>query len=131
VQVPFAEVSDDRQRSLRERTSGDLTAEMRRRAQAGQPDSDLRAEYHLRFAVSFAPLALSLLGISLGMTLERGGRGVGFGAAVGVIFVYYVLLILGLHLAEKGAVPALPALWAANAVSLAAGLVLYRRRLAS
>ncbi len=131
LQVPFAEVNDDHRRNLREFTSRELQRESLRRRAGGQPDGDIRAEYHLRYAISFAPLALALLGISLGMTLERGGRGVGFGAAVGVIFVYYVLLILGLNLAQKDAMPAVPALWMANAASLAAGAFLYRRRLSS
>jgi lipopolysaccharide export system permease protein len=129
LQVPFAEVSDDRQKSWRERTSAELDAEIARRREAGTPDDEVRGEYHLRYAIAFAPLALALLGISLGMTLERGGRGVGFGAAVGVLFTYYLLLILGLDLAQRGSLPPLPALWMANLTALAAGAALYHRRL--
>lgn len=128
LQVPFVEPSDNRNRSWRERTSGELERELKKRP-GGPERSEIRAEYHLRYAISFAPLALALLGISLGMTLERGGRGVGFGAAVGVLFTYYLLLILGLNLAEKEALPAFPALWMANSVALAAGLLLSRRRM--
>jgi lipopolysaccharide export system permease protein len=126
LQVPFVDPADDRSRSWRERTSGELRRAVR---EGGPAAAEARAEYHLRVAISFAPLALSLLGMSLGMTLERGGRGVGFGAAVGVLFVYYLLLILGLNLAEKGSLPAFPALWMANGTALLAGAVLYRRRM--
>ncbi len=84
---------------------------------------------HLRFAIAASPLALALLGIPLGIALEKGGRGVGFGASIGVLFLYYLLLIFGLNLAEKDALPALPALWLPNLFMGAVGFILYHRRL--
>ncbi len=131
LQVPLSETTDAHNTTWRELTTPQLNAEIRRRIKENIPAGEVLAEYHLRYAIAFAPLALGLLGISLGMTLERGGRGVGFGAAAGVLFVYYLLLIMGLSLAQKDAFPALPSLWAANAVCFAAGAYLYRRRTAT
>lgn len=128
LQIPFVGNPGDRSKGWREMTSRELNAEIRRLREAGAPTGEPRAEYHLRYAVAFSPLALALLGIALGMTLQRGGRGVGFGAAVGVLFVYYLLLIMGLNLAEKGALPAFPALWLGNTAAFTAGAILYRRR---
>jgi lipopolysaccharide export system permease protein len=129
LRIPFKAGLNARDRSWREYTASGLRTEIARRKSLRLPFSELEAEFHLRFALAFAPLALALIGISLGMTLERGGRGVGFGAAIGVLFFYYLLLVMGLNLAERGAWPPGPALWIANATAALAGIVLYKQRM--
>jgi lipopolysaccharide export LptBFGC system permease protein LptF len=49
---------------------------------------------------------------------------------MGVLFLYYLLLVMGLNVAEKGKWPAAPALWVGNVAALAVGAELFRRRLA-
>jgi len=129
VNIPFQGPLNSRDRAWREIGTAELRKEIARRAQQKKPTGDIEAELHLRFSMGFAPLALTLIGIPLGMTLERGGRGVGFGAAMGVLFVYYLLLVMGLNVAERGKWPALPALWIANVVAASIGIVLFKRRL--
>jgi lipopolysaccharide export system permease protein len=129
LSVPFSGASGSRGQSWRELTLDQLKEAMRARREAGQSAGPVAAELHLRFAISFSALALALLGVPLGIALEKGGRGVGFGASLGVVFAYYLVLILGLTLAEKEALPPLPALWAANVLTAAVGIALYRRRL--
>ncbi len=131
VTVPLMTAPDARSRNWREHTSVELRREMQQRTLLQAPTGEIRSEYHLRYAIAFAPLALALVGVPLGMTLERGGRGVGFSAAVGVLFVYYLLLVMGMNLAEKEKIPPPAALWMANAVATLAGLVLFRRRLST
>lgn len=127
--VAFAKPDSARDQSWREMSVARLKKEIASRRQTGVSSGPAKAELNLRFAIAFSPLAMALLGIPLGITLERGGRGVGFGASIGVLFFYYLLLILGLNLAEKDAMPALPALWLANVFTSAIGIFLYRRRL--
>lgn len=129
--VPLVNPSDARSRNWREYTNVELRREINRRAIEHLPVGELNSEYHLRFALAFAPLALALIGIPLGMTLERGGRGVGFGAAVGVLFFYYLVLVMGMNLADRETLPPVPALWMANAVTTLVGLILFRKRLSS
>lgn len=131
ITVPLMTPTDERSRNWREHTSVELRRELQQRTLLQAPTGEIRSEYHLRYAIAFAPLALALVGVPLGMTLERGGRGVGFSAAVGVLFVYYLLLVMGMNLAEKEKVPPPAALWMANAVATVAGLVLFRRRLST
>jgi hypothetical protein len=102
-------------------TTPELRREINRRSIINLPLGELRSEYHLRFSLAFAPLALALIGIPLGMTIERGGRGVGFGAAVLVLFFYYLLLVMGMNLADRESIPAVPALWMANGVTTLGG----------
>lgn len=129
--VPLQMANDARSRNWREHTTPELRREINRRTIVNLPVGELKSEYHLRFSLAFAPLALALIGIPLGMTIERGGRGVGFGAAVGVLFFYYLLLVMGMNLADRGTLPAGAALWIANGVTTGVGLVLFKKRLAS
>ena len=62
--------------------------------------------------------------------IDRVARG-GPSAAVGVLFFYYLLLVMGMNLADRETIPALPALWMANGVATIVGLILFRKRLAS
>lgn len=129
--VPLQIPSDARSRNWREYSNKELHREISRRTIEHLPVGELNSEYHLRFALAFAPLAFALIGIPLGMTIERGGRGVGFGAAVGVLFFYYLALVMGMNLADRESIPPFPALWMANGLATIAGLILFRKRLAS
>lgn len=128
IQTVFQTALMDRRRGWREYTTPLLREEIAQRKENRQEAAPLEAELHLRYAMAFAPLALALIGIPFGLTLERGGRGVGFGASLGILFFFYLLLVLGLNLAEKGRWPAGPALWLANTATAGVGLVLLRRR---
>jgi LPS export ABC transporter permease LptF len=129
--VPLQLPDDSRSRNWREYTTPELRREINRRTIVNLPIGELRSEYHLRFSLAFAPLALALIGIPLGMTIERGGRGVGFGAAVVVLFFYYLLLVMGMNLADRESIPAVPALWMANGTAALIGLALFRKRMSS
>jgi LPS export ABC transporter permease LptF len=131
ISVPLQGALDSRSRSWREFSNAELRREMAQRTLRRLPIGELASEYHLRFSIAFAPLALALIGIPLGMTLERGGRGVGFGAALAVLFFYYLFLVMGMNLADRGTLPPALALWIANGVATAVGLVLFRKRLAA
>jgi lipopolysaccharide export system permease protein len=130
IQTSFQAPLMDRSRGWREYTTPGLQKEIDRRETLHLPVSALEAEKHLRYAMAFAPLALALIGVPFGLTLERGGRGVGFGASLGILFFYYLLLVMGLNVAEKGSWPAGPALWIANTVTATVGIFLFRRRTA-
>jgi lipopolysaccharide export system permease protein len=127
--TPLPHSESMRGKRRREMTFSDLRQEIRTLREKGVSTGIVETELHLRFSMAFAPIALALLGIPLGMTLERGGRGVGFGAAIGVLFLYYLLLIMGINLAERDVLDAFPAVWIANVTTVLIGGVLYYRRL--
>ena len=87
----------------------------------------LRVEFHRRFSMAFSPLMFILTGLPLGVTTRRAQRSVGFGLSVIVFLGYYLFLVLGQALAEKGTVSPMPALWIGNLVFFAIGLWLLRR----
>lgn len=129
VNVPLKQ--DEKKDSLRFRnfSTKDLENLIKDAKMRGLPAGGLEAEYSLRYAIAFAPLALAMIGIPLATTLRRGGRTFGFGITIVVIFMYYLLLIFGLTMAEKSKLPAPLALWIGNATCFVASFILMRRLL--
>lgn len=82
-----------------------------------------RVELHYRFALPFASLVLALVGIPLGLSSRRGGKSVGVMFTMLLVFIYYILMALGLGFARQGKVPPLIGLWSANALFAAAGII--------
>ncbi len=82
-----------------------------------KPTAEL-IELHQRFSFAFAPLVLSLLGVSLVMvpTRSRANRSWGFALCLSWLLVYYGLLSMGKALGERGLLPITLALWLPNIV---------------
>jgi lipopolysaccharide export system permease protein len=93
------------------------------------PASPVEAERSLRVAIAFAPVSLFLIGLPLATVLKRGGKTFGFGVSIVIIFFYYLLLVFGLTLAEKGVLPPTPSLWMGNVICLMLGTWLNIRML--
>ena len=82
-----------------------------------RPTAEL-IELHQRFSFAFAPLVLSLLGVSLVMlpTRSRASRSWGFALCLAWLLVYYGLLSMGKALGERDLLPPALALWLPNIV---------------
>jgi lipopolysaccharide export system permease protein len=105
--------------------------------QLGQLDSELQsisenrsmynrymAAYHKKYALSFACFVFVLVGAPLGVLARRGGFGVG--AAMSLLFfvLYWMILISGEKIAERGLLNPLISMWMADIVMSAIGIVL-------
>ena len=84
-------------------------------------------EIHKKFAIPFAAIVFGVVGLPLGITNRRGGRSSGFSLSIGIIVVYYVLIINGEHLAGAGRISPLVGMWAPNVLLLALGMLALRR----
>lgn len=71
---------------------------------------------HQRFALPFACLLLPLAGAPLAISTQRAGRSTGVIVALTMGFSYYMLLLAGTALADRGLLPPFAAVWIANAV---------------
>lgn len=83
-------------------------------------------DLNLKLALPFSSAVLALIAVPLGGGLRRHpsmAATIGLGTAVG--FCYWVLLGLSVSLGESGAIPPLVAAWAANAIYLVLGAVLF------
>ena len=73
-------------------------------------------EYHKKFAIPFACLALGLIGVPLGLMVKHGGKMLGFGIGLAVIVVYYLLLQVGQNAGMNGVLSPPLAMWLPNIV---------------
>jgi len=84
-------------------------------------------EVHLRAVLSFSILALSLVGVPLGIWMRRESRLASFAVAVIVFLLLYATIIGGEGLALQERLPPRVALWTPNAVTGAIGIGLFLR----
>jgi lipopolysaccharide export system permease protein len=105
------------------------TPELMRAAYAANKDvaRGYWIEFHRRFALPTACLVLVVMGIPLGLSARKGGKGAGFVLSIVLVFVYYFLYIVGLSAAKSGRVPPSVGVWMANAIFAIVGFALIWR----
>lgn len=101
-----------------------------KKQQGLRPTAEL-IELHQRFSFAFAPLVLSLLGVSLVMlpTRSHASRSWGLALCLTWLLVYYGLLSMGKALGEREILPAALALWLPNMVVGLIAIHLFRKAL--
>jgi LPS export ABC transporter permease LptF/LPS export ABC transporter permease LptG len=100
-----------------EMDTGPLWREARRSREAN-------IELQRRLALPFACVLLALIGIPLGASSRKTGKSGAFVITVFLAFLYYTGLVSLVRLANQGAVPVIPAIWAPNAIFAAFGMAL-------
>jgi LPS export ABC transporter permease LptF/LPS export ABC transporter permease LptG len=104
-----------------------LTGELWQRMREGSAAYDERVEFHRRFALPFACLALALVGLPLGVSTTRGSKSMGLVLSLILMLGYYLTFIGGTRIAANAQFsPALGA-WLPNLIYLILGLVLLSR----
>jgi LPS export ABC transporter permease LptG/LPS export ABC transporter permease LptF len=84
-------------------------------------------ELHYRFAFPTACLVLMLVGVPLGLSSKRGGKGTGFVVTLCLVFLYYILSLIGVDFAKQVRVPAALGVWGANILFAVAGVLLIQQ----
>ena len=84
-------------------------------------------EFQKRLAYPAACLVLMLVGVPLGISSRRGGKGAGFVLTIALVFVYYFLSSTGTALARQNKIPAFAGVWEANVLFALCGIVLLRQ----
>src|SRR6202044_3519108 len=84
-------------------------------------------EFHRRFALPTACLVLAMVGIPLGLSSKKSGKSGGFVLTIVLVFVYYVISLVGVSLARQGKVSPWFGAWLADFVFLALGIFLLWR----
>lgn len=84
----------------------------------------LITEIHKKISLSFSALAFVLIGLPLAITTRRGERSVGFGLSLGIIIIYYILLVAGEAFSLKGTCHPGVAMWFPNGLLMLAGGIL-------
>jgi LPS export ABC transporter permease LptG/LPS export ABC transporter permease LptF len=84
-------------------------------------------EFNRRLALPTACLVLVLIGIPLGLSSKKGGKGAGFVLTIVLVFIYYFISVTGLSFARNGKLPPVVGVWLANAVFAVVGILLLWR----
>lgn len=109
-------------------TIKELRGEIERLTASGiQGTQTLSAEIHNKIALSLSGLVFLLIGVPLGITVRRGDRSVGLGISLALMTLYWMLLIGGKAVAQKGLAPPFLCLQFSNFVLAGSGLFLLRK----
>jgi lipopolysaccharide export system permease protein len=90
-------------------------------------ENRFRVEFHKKFAIPFACLVFVLLGIPMAVTTARSGKGVSVSIALAIYLVYYLFLVGGEKLADRGLLDPFLAMWMANLSLGAIGIPIFIR----
>jgi len=104
-----SKVQTERARMLR-RAQSDLRAE----ASTARQVRRLEVEYHKKVSIPFACVVFVLVGAPLGIRSRRGGIGMGAGTGILFFLIYYLFLVGGEQLGDRGLVPPFWAMWSPN-----------------
>jgi LPS export ABC transporter permease LptF len=125
--IPLVSSQSNTERALEEMDNRELRAEVGRLKIKRLPYPLLACQMHLRWALAWAPLLFTILGIPLAIRVHRGGRSIGFGLSLVIMVIYYVLLMGGTAAGQRGLWPPWFAVWFGNAALLAGAGALYWR----
>jgi lipopolysaccharide export system permease protein len=87
----------------------------------------LSVEVHKKIALSFACIVFVIIGVPLGVRAREASAGAGMMISILFFAVYYAFLKVGENLADRGLMPPLLSMWAANIVLGAVGIWLFTR----
>lgn len=125
--IPFGDTVDFDDVSLREMTSKKLRAKIKTFQDNDTQIYTYNNEYWFRWVLAVAPIIFAIIAIPIGIMAGKGGKAIGFGMSLGVIFVYYMLLVVALNIGEKGYIPSCYIMWLPNFVIASIGLILFRK----
>ncbi len=84
-------------------------------------------EFHKKFSIPFACIVFALLGVPMAVTSSRSGKGVSVSLAIGIFLVYYLFLVGGEKMADRGRMDPFLSMWSANFVLLGVGIPIFIR----
>jgi lipopolysaccharide export system permease protein len=79
-------------------------------------------EIHKKYSIALACLIFVLIGAPLGLSIRRGGLGRAGALAIAVFLFYWVTLVQGEKLADRGFLTPWVGMWAANIAMTILGL---------
>ena len=126
LNIPLSGATQSTEKSLEEMDYFQLRERIQELKKKKIPFPVFTCQIHLRWALAVTPFLFVALGIPLAIRVQRGGRSIGFAISLGIVGVYYVLLMGGIGLGQRGLWLAAPAVWMANIILTAAAVIFTR-----
>ena len=105
----------------------DLSQRIEQMQENRESFNDYMIEYHKKYSLAFACLVFAVVGAPLGVMARRGGFGAGAALSLFFFVLYWVLLIGGEKIAERGVLAPAIVVWLPNVMLAAAGLFMMYR----
>jgi lipopolysaccharide export system permease protein len=105
------------------RTADELTGSVRRISDLDQQMRAFDVEVHKKYSIAVATLVFVILGAPLALRFGGGGIGMVIATSMAVFALYYVGLIGGEALADRGITTPLVAMWVVNAAMTLVGVL--------
>jgi len=105
----------------------ELKQYIRRLQEWGYDTAVQMTDLYFKWAFPLACFIFGLLGIPFAARLHRGVRYISMGLALGVSFVYWIIMYIGVSMAHAGIIPPLAGAWAGNALFGFLGMFLLLR----
>ncbi|MBS3808631.1 MAG: LPS export ABC transporter permease LptF [Desulfobacterales bacterium] len=104
-------------------------AEMQRYLKSAEPGGkryySILSEFHRKFSIPFACIALAILAMPLGIQNVSARKSAGLGIGLFCFLLYYLLLSGGMVVGESFMYPPAPLLWAPNVIMGGLGIYLF------
>jgi len=84
-------------------------------------------EYHKKLAIPVACLVFTLIGVPMAVTTSRSGKSVSISMALGVFLLYYLCLVGGEKMSDRGLMNPALGMWSANILLTAIGIPFFLR----
>jgi lipopolysaccharide export system permease protein len=116
-----------REKNITEMNAKELKNNISFKNKTGVDTTGDSVRYYMRFAIPFASLIFTILGVSIGIKPQRSSSTIGFGLSLIIIIIYYILISLSMYLGLLHILPPILAAWTPNIVIFSAGFFLLNR----
>lgn len=100
-------------------TVGELRRYIRKNKESGLDTTRYEVAYHSKFSFAFVSFVMTFLGIPFSVGRDKSGSfALNVGITLGIVFMYWTLVSVGLSLGSHGTIPAALAAWGPNGLML-------------
>ncbi|MDR2427075.1 MAG: LptF/LptG family permease [Endomicrobium sp.] len=123
--IPLTDAKKANNTTMQQLSSVEILKTIKQYKEQNLPYIVYAIEFWMRWILALAPIAFALVAVPIGIMAGKGGKAIGFGMSLGVIFVYYMLLVIAMNLSEKNYADPKFIMWLPNAVISSAGVFLF------
>ena len=125
--IPLEDARKANNTTMQQMSSSEILKTIKQYKGQNLPYAVYAIEFWMRWILALAPIAFVLVALPIGIMAGKGGKAIGFGMSLGVIFVYYMLLVIAMNVSEKGYVDPKFIMWLPNVVISCAGIFLFTK----